>query len=356
MKNNTKEIQSQVIELLRFPLIILVVFVHMIPFERQALSWELNGANVYRIVTEVISHHIGRLAVPCFFLFSGYFFFIKITEWNSKVYASQLKKRFHTLLIPYLLWNILFVPVILFKNLVFQKINLPLDDNYEKLHSLSVYGILWGEPLNFPLWYLRDLIVMVALAPLFYYYFRYTKFIGLILILVIYLMGLESTIQGLSSTAILYFGVGAYMGQFKYSLLDFALSYRRIAIVMAIAMLAVTTYYTVSPYYEYCVRLFTVFGVTAVLYLGYQCNKWEGLKRICIRLAPTVFFIYAIHVIYILGWLKGGFLKSPLADSPTGMLLGYLVIPFLCIGIILLIYRAMHEFFPKTLYFITGSR
>lgn len=75
--------QSQVIELLRFPLIVLVVYVHMLPFEYVPLSLKMNADNIYNIVTELISHYLGRLPVPCFFLFSGYFFFNKITGLNT---------------------------------------------------------------------------------------------------------------------------------------------------------------------------------------------------------------------------------------------------------------------------------
>ncbi|CDN75278.1 acyltransferase family protein [Elizabethkingia anophelis] len=348
--------QSRTIELLRFPLIVVVVFVHMLPFEQKTLYLNLEAGNVYNIITEMISHHLGRLPVPCFFLFSGYFFFYKITEWNRQVYVSQLKKRIQTLIIPYLCWNMIYIMVIYLKNLFFYLLGKDFDDSYIGLNSSSLYNILWTGPINFPLWYLRDLIVMTILTPLFYYFFKYTKFIGLLLILVIYLSTIESNIPGLSTTAIFYFGLGAYMGQSKYNMLKFAISYGKIAAILAIITLVVTTYYTASQINEYWVRAFLIFGIIVVLFVGYQCTKYNSLKNKLISLAPTVFFIYGLHMIYILGWFKGGLAKSFLASSVWGMLLGYFVIPPLCIGLILIFYRLMKKKLPKTLNTITGNR
>lgn len=348
--------QSQVVELLRFPLIVLVVFVHMLPFEQKKLYPNLEINNVYNIITEVISHYLGRLPVPCFFLFSGYFFFYKITDWNTNIYASQLKKRIKSLLIPYLSWNIIYVAVIYLKNFIFLALGQHFDESYQELCRLSLYDIFVRLPINYPLWYLRDLIVMTILTPLFYYYFKYTKVVGLLLILIIYLCAFESGVPGLSTTAIFYFGLGAFMGQFKYNMLNFAISYGKTALILAIIALGITTYYTASEINEYWVRVFLIFGIIVVLFVGYQCTKYTSLKNKLISLAPTVFFIYGLHLIYILGWFKGGLAKSFLASSAWGILLGYIVIPPLCIGLILILYGLMKRFLPKTLNIITGNR
>lgn len=348
--------QSQVIELLRFPLIVLVVYVHMLPFEYVPLSLKMNADNIYNIVTELISHYLGRLPVPCFFLFSGYFFFNKITGLNTHIYTCQLKKRVRTLLIPYLSWNIIYIVVIYIKNLFFYLLGKDIDDSYTGLNNWSLYNILWGMPLNFPLWYLRDLIVMTILSPLFYYYFRYTKILGLVLILFIYLSTFESGIPGLSTTAIFYFGLGAFMGQFKYNMLKFTVPFGRITIILAITGLSIAMYYTVSSFNEYWIRVFLVFGVPSVLLLGYKCLNYVSLKKRLIFLAPMVFFIYASHMIYILGWFKGALSKSFLANSDWGMLLGYFIVPLLCIGAISILYRLMKSKTPRILNIITGNR
>ncbi|AQX12413.1 hypothetical protein BAX94_02315 [Elizabethkingia meningoseptica] len=348
--------QSQVIELLRFPLIVLVVFVHMLPFEQKELYPNLDANNVYNTITEIISHYLGRLPVPCFFLFSGYFFFYKITEWSTHIYTSQLKKRVKSLLKPYLCWNIIYVLVIYLKNVLFYSLGRGFDESYEELCTLSLYDIFVRLPINYPLWYLRDLIAMTILTPLFYYYFKYTKAIGLLASLIIYLSTFESGIPGLSTTAIFYFGLGAFLGQFKYNMLKFVIPYGKIASILAIIALGITTYYTASEANEYWLRVFLVFGIVSALFTGCLCTNYISLKNKLISLAPTVFFIYGLHMIYILGWFKGGLAKSFLGVSDYGKLLGYFIIPPLCIGLILILYKLMKRFLPQTLNFITGNR
>lgn len=62
---------SNVVSLLRFPLILLVIAIH-------ALGSELRlpeGSNPYIYISELLSHGIARIAVPLFFFFSGYYTF-----------------------------------------------------------------------------------------------------------------------------------------------------------------------------------------------------------------------------------------------------------------------------------------
>ena len=75
--------------------------------------------------------------------------------------------------------------------------------------------LFWHTPVNYPLWFLRDLICMSALSPLFYAFFKYLKIYGLLILLALYLSVWETNIAGLSMTAIMFFGAGSYMGIYK---------------------------------------------------------------------------------------------------------------------------------------------
>src|SRR5690606_36134201 len=88
-----------------------------------------------------------------------------------------------------------------------------VDDLYHVLHRNTWVELWWLNefPINYPLWYLRDLICMVLLAPVFYFYFRYLSIFGVLLIILINLLGIYTEIPGLSITALTYFGIGAYL-------------------------------------------------------------------------------------------------------------------------------------------------
>lgn len=112
MLNNTIRGYSQSINMLRFPLAILVVFVHGFGADidvAQLHASGLTGAAVYDYVRLFCSVVIARSAVPIFFIISGYLLFRKVEEYSKQVYVGKLKKRWHSLVIPYLSWNVLIV-------------------------------------------------------------------------------------------------------------------------------------------------------------------------------------------------------------------------------------------------------
>jgi len=348
--------QSEAVEILRFPLMLLVIFVHMLPYEQRTIPSVLSGESVYIYVSELISHHVGRIAVPLFFVFSGYFFFNKIEAWTASIYLTQLRKRSVTLLFPYIFWNLALVFVTFVVNLMFQYIGRTSNESYQDLQQNSIYDLFWGYPINFPLWYIRDLMVMVVLSPIFYYFFKFLKGFGLAIIALFYLSTLESNLPGISSTAIMYFGLGAYVSLRKVDVINFCLRYGKLFGALALLALAVTAFYTARPENEYVVRAFVLFALPSVFLLAMSLTKKHRVKRYLLMLSPAVFFIYATHTIYILGKLKGAFSRTSLAGSGWGMLIGYFLIPVVCMVVLLFFYFLLNRFLPKTLSLITGSR
>ena len=93
-------LQSQVIDWLKFPLSIAVVFIHAfnwpstyVPFSANLSSF--NGMDFYNLVRSAISHSIAHVAVPIFFLIAGFLFFLKISAFNSFTgWKSKLQSLF----------------------------------------------------------------------------------------------------------------------------------------------------------------------------------------------------------------------------------------------------------------------
>lgn len=348
---------SNVIETMRFPLVVLVVIAHLVPFSTPRVVFPSDGESLYTFISEMFSHNLARLPVRCYFLISGYYLFKKFEDFNFTKFSSQiLLKRVRTLLIPYLLWNVIMILAILLKNSLFAKIGLNTDDGIHMIKNSSLYDFFWGMPVNFPLWYMRDLMVMTLLAPLFFYFFKLTKYFGVILLLIIYLFVVESSIPGLSTTAITFFGIGGYLAIYGKNLLDSPLLIRRLSIVVAAVLLIVSTFMNGTLYHEYIVRLFIVVGVIGIINLFDFLNNYENIRLILVKFAPTSFFIYVIHEIYIINWLKGGWSKLPIYEMAWGKLLGYFIVPIICLSICIFIYSLLKKFVPKVLYVLTGGR
>ena len=93
------------LKLLNFPLIVGVVYIHAYGMEIGFAGSELGPAHLDRftdVVRTLVSQGVARLAVPMFFLISGYFFFNGFTGWS---YFNKLRVRFRTLLVPYVFWT-----------------------------------------------------------------------------------------------------------------------------------------------------------------------------------------------------------------------------------------------------------
>lgn len=103
-----RELQSAVIDWLRMPLAVAVVFIHSFgggTIDLPALHAEpLTPAAAYDWLRIAGSHVVTGFAVPTFFMFSGFLFFYKVDHWGVSVYGNKLRKRARTLLVPYLLW------------------------------------------------------------------------------------------------------------------------------------------------------------------------------------------------------------------------------------------------------------
>ena len=110
---------------------------------------------------------INRIASPLFFIISGYLFFVNLTGQRSD-FIRKVKKRFNTLIIPYLfwsLWGLLFYLVLqafLPPSISFTR-GLIMDWDFAKLMNT-----IFLDPIPYQLWYVRDLTVFALLSPLLY--------------------------------------------------------------------------------------------------------------------------------------------------------------------------------------------
>lgn len=141
------ELQSQTFMWLRFPLALLVLLIHVNPQNKDIFTpiqtidvSHITVANIYSIIGR-IGFYFSLVAVPFFFFTSGYFFFYKVREWNVSCYKNKIRKRLKTLLVPYLLWNILALClVILSKCMGVWILHKPMDGLIDYLTNIKLGG------------------------------------------------------------------------------------------------------------------------------------------------------------------------------------------------------------------------
>jgi len=89
------------IALLRFPLIIGVAFIHVdgTTIDIVAASVGMDQSGYFsQLIRNFISQGLARIAVPLFFMMSGYLFFLDF-EWSLDKYKRKIRNRISTLLI-----------------------------------------------------------------------------------------------------------------------------------------------------------------------------------------------------------------------------------------------------------------
>ena len=375
--------------MLRFPLAILVVFVHSFGADIDVSELHasgLTGLAVYDYIRLFFSVVIARSAVPIFFIISGYLLFLKVEEYNKTVYISKLRKRWHSLVIPYFSWIVLLILwTLMFKVggiLLHGKPWVGILDYFQNngyLHMLWDSSV-WEErttwlgiethnsgPALLPFWYMRDLIIMVVISPAIYWFIKKVKFVFIILLLAIYTFDIKcSLISGTLACASLFFSIGAYFALKKLDFTEALWKWRHLICPIAILLMIYQTYsgsamgntmsLMIHPWLV-IIQSFAIIIVASVL-CRYQ-KVYETNKK----LARYSFFIYAFHP-FILTYEIKAFKKIALlvdnqiliSDTWYMMTLNYIAIPLICVGVCIGIYRFMLKFIPDVLEMIVGER
>jgi succinoglycan biosynthesis protein ExoH len=167
-----KDVSSR-FELCRFLSIAFIVFIHTPEPGRygQAFSSDANTFLLYFV------QGFGRAAgTATLSMMSGYFFF---RSFHAKSFSGIMRTKLRTLLIPGVLWAIIFTAVAF----LFQYTGVT-DPNVFQLYPPNfaavldaVIGLDMG-PLNYPVFFLYDLFTCILFAPIFYFVYRRAAWIG----------------------------------------------------------------------------------------------------------------------------------------------------------------------------------
>lgn len=370
------------IDWLRFPLTVAVVFIHNFgepvnyvpPCDMQGGVDGMAGYDMFRIV---FSHVVPRLAVPLFFMMSGFLFFYRVKEWDAVVYFRKIKTRFRTLFIPYVLWNVASLCLTLaFAVAAYCTKGEPLDGKFPVFQGYGwlrlfwdCYTIegtiptLWGYvpeltgPVNSVLWFVRDLMVMSVLSPLVYVFVRTARSCGLAVLSLAYLFEAWPVLPGLSVTAVFFFTLGAYLSINGKYLADVAHRVR-IPAYCAVALLFFPMVWydsILTPAGRTCHQLFVFFGVWAV----WHAVAWgmaHGRLRVIPLLSSCSFFVYAVHTLGMSGccqWVADRLLPGV---SPWMYGLRYVAVPLMVVLLSVGLYVLLRHFLPRLSAVLTGNR
>lgn len=382
-----RDLRSQSLDLLRFPLAVVILTVHTFNsngFLMQGTPISLDNMPFLLELNHLIGGFLRGQSVPIYYFISGYVFFLGVKLTREK-YVQKLKNRVKTLLIPYLIWNAVAASIPLLGRLPFLASIFPNNHDHQFNFSPSAIletfwdnskGILAGHtdtmqssadslaiatfPADTPLWFVRDLMIVVLCAPLLYWILKRTRHWFIMLLGVLWFtlpyFGIELGRYAQLSTAFFFFSWGAYM---SVNTKDMMYEFNRFFKPSIVGYPLLALLHVASVHY--CPDLSaTIKSLNAIvgLFFAYNLASWLLTRKICKvsrLLAASSFFIYVSHdivnvyvlkVLYILFHPTGEF----------GMTMIYVLTVITTTMMLLLTFYLMRRYTPGLLKVVAGRK
>lgn len=345
---------SQKIKILSFIAILLVVLLHGYNLDSAGSNEVLFDKSPLWMLQDFVSFGLTRVAVPMFFAISGFLFFM---DGNSQFlgFVGKMKKRVRTLLVPFLFWSLAGLALYF----VLQSLP-PLQPFFNKGlvrdYSLSeFFTVLLVHPIPYQFWFIRDLIVLVALSPVLYVLIRYSRLAFLTVCLVVWIPDFGPWNN--SAEALLFFVAGGYLAMYRQVWL--AKSYARWALLLLAIWMLLLAAKTTALYLNqiFLGRMFLkasiLVGVLA-LWGSYDRYFKNGVPKAMVKASVFTFFVYAFHepmLTIIKKVLFAGLGKGYAAHFAV-----YLLAPVGAIAVAMLVGPAFKKMLPRFYALVTGGR
>lgn len=330
-----------------FIMSIFVIYIHANNLSYYGIA--ANGRTIPNIVVNLWGV-IGGIAVPFFFIMSAYWLFRFDIHGNNAmdVLIRKMKKKTKTICLPYLLWNafgMIFYMVITHIPFAANMMN-----NGEVI-SLTLPNVVEGvffHKYYFTFWYLKDLIVLIAISPVLLVLLR-NKCVALMSIIVsavAVLLKLDFVI--FEGTSLLFFMIGGYAVTYTK---DFFENKENSAWkwLLAFALTGIIRYVNVPIIAE-----LSYFISPILLWKSVDVFLPSAFCRRKIRWFITQsFFVYASHVIPV---TIIGHLLAKVSRNYLWVTVSYLISPWITLALIYVVANILYKYTPRFYGLICGGR
>lgn len=358
------DIDKQRISYLRLVLVLALVFLHyggvygsqFSPY-RGYQGQELPIASI--LISFVL--YIGFTAVPAMSALSGFLFFRGATRDAPPDFVRKWRRRAVTLVLPFLLWSSAFAAlaygVYLLEPSLFRSDFNAAGRGPVRLLADAVLG-LTRTPVAFQLWFVRDLIVTIAVSPVIWLLMGRLPRITLAVLVVLWVAGNDLWIfQRLDVPLFFAFGAACAMYGWRPDLP------KRWVVPVFVLFLAVAMARTVAPYFlgyssglsfDIATAAMRVLGALAVwnasaLVLSGAFAAWVQ------RNAYMAFYIHAAHYPPIL-FLKIVFAQFLNTQSELGQITLYFGTVLIVVALLIASAHLMQRWLPGLFKILSGGR
>lgn len=336
---------------MRILLIAGIVFVH-IPYDPSTSPY-LGTHGVADFIRIYLGDSLFRIGVPCLSAISGYLLFRRGLAGFD--HGKVLRSKARTVLLPFLIWNLSFLALVL----VAQRAGigsgyLPdvIGATPRELASLAFALEAW--PINLPLYFLRDLLLCLVLAPLIgHAIMRFPK-VTLALFLAFAILPFPNLIF-LKKSILFGFSVGVWaaLHQVDVKRLDGIAWPVVLSVGIASVLLAVGLYATGPDYPEWMNVLRGLVAISGI------AGAW-ALSSILVRTrfgkalsggGGQSFWIFCAHYpVLIVLWM----VWNRLGNVPYPLF--YVGAPLVTLALLVIAHAVVRQLAPGLLALLTGDR
>ena len=350
---------SRAITGVRFALIVLVVFIHNVVTEVNFADRVVNVEVPFAvdIIRTLISSVFACVAVPVFFFISSYILFTK-----DEPYPVVLKKKFRSILVPYLIWNALITLI------YFVAQSVPALKQYFAtiiIRDLDAKGFVQlfigreGEydlytPIVYQFWFLRDLFLCIILSPVIK---KAVYKLPLVAVIAIFVLKYFSFPYGGLSSVIFYFTLGCLAVRYNLSYKSLEkIKFSLLGIFYALVVIFNLYLHAAEKDSFWWLNIITIIsGGIFLLKLSGRICKNEKAFNVLKYLAGFSFWLYATHDPLLLTPIKKLWTKF-LPINGFWLFIEYFGAVFLCVAVSLAIGIVVKHLLPKVFSVLTGGR
>lgn len=301
-----------------------------------------------------ISRSLGDLAVPTFFFMSAILFF---QNFDLSKMGTKYKSRISSVVIPYLLWNFLYMIFL------YILVNNPLSNALIETKEITINAKVVIDSVLFyqynnVYWYMYQLILFILISPVVYIVMKNPYGILIVPMLIIinyWFYNIPEITYGIKIKYLIYWLLGAYFVIHIREQIYRRSSRRKLylALPLSLALIIVRFYLEFVnqelEVSEYVLSLLILANVIAV-WFALDVLKFNSVHR----WMQMSFFIYSIHPLIV--WTIKDIISVLLPPNGIIVLANYMIAGMGGVVISICIAKILRRFTPKIYCVLTGGR
>ncbi len=327
------------INLLRYMLIVGIVLLHSPPYVPLA---ELPAdPSAFEWTKAFFQGVLFRMSVPILSCISGYLLFSA----RNQDYLDLLAKKGKTILVPMLAWNGIAFAAMYLLGATGHASGLGNGSAYPFDIWTAVDGLLalQGTAWNYPLAFLRDLLVMIALSPILRLVLARAPYAGLAIWVAIFFADLDGPLVMRPDLPVtFYLGALAAVQRWNLERLD------RFAKPCLVALLSLCLFMLL---YRVADRKWFVVLMPCLIWPVSALLAQTAFGQACARLAPVSFFIFLFHA-FPLKLIADLLAKISVLPFEVAWFLAPALTVLVCHGV----FHVLSLLCPRLLGVVTGGR